>query len=632
MVRVSCVTGLWWMALLAGCSAAGGDFSSSESAQGTGREMGATVHTGGVAFRVWAPNATKVFVRGDFDSSEPGSALASEGNGVWAADVKGAHAGQQYEFVIDSSEGRVHRADPRSRQVIDDNGTFKNSVVVDPNAYAWKTTGFKTPSFDDQVLYELHIGTFADTNGPGTGTWKSAITKLDKIAALGVNMLEVLPPNEFQGSYSWGYNPSFPFAAESSYGSPDDVKRFVDAAHSRGMGVIVDIVHNHYGPELGRSLWCFDGPCNGFGGIFFYSDWRRDTGFGARVDFGRPEVRDFVADNSQMWLKEYRVDGLRWDSTINIRRACDKNSCGDIPEGWQLLQRVNDEVNKDQPWKIMIAEDLQQNEWVTKDTASGGAGFDAQWETEFFYPMKDALLAGQDSQRDMGRVSHAITHGYNGRSTSRIIFTENHDQVAPQNGGERLAQSICPGMSDGCKYWAEKRTTLGLAVMLTSPGIPMLFQGQEFVDNTPFPFGRDMGIDWSKATKFPGISKMVTDLIHLRRNWGNQSRGLRTNNVNVFHRNDADKIIAYHRWDQGGAGDDIVVVANFGNKAFTSYDVGLPRGGQWKVRFNGDWKGYSPDFDGTPSNDTFASSQPKDGLGYSATIGIGPYSVVILSQ
>jgi 1,4-alpha-glucan branching enzyme len=125
---------------------------------------------------------------------------------------------------------------------------------------------------------------------------------------------------------------------------------------------------------------------------------------------------------------------------------------------------------------------------------------------------------------------------------------------------------------------------------------------------------------------------MVTDLVHLRRNWGNRSRGLRSNNVNVFHRNDSAKVIGYHRWDQGGAGDDVVVIANFGHTAFTAYDIGLPRGGQWKVRFNGDWTGYSPDFDGTASNDLWANDSPRDGLGHTGRIGIGPYSVVILTQ
>ena len=627
------------LAVVSGCSSAASYDTSSTAALGdngasTRPGMGAVVYEGGTTFRVWAPNAASVSVRGDFNHwSEAGTPLVSEGNGNFSADVAGAVAGQQYEYVITNAAGATtHRADPRSKLVVDDNGTFKNSVIVDPNSYAWSTTRYQTPSFQDQVIYELHVGTYVDTNGAGTGTWASAEQKLDYLAGLGVDMIEVLPANEFQGSYSWGYNPSFPYAPESSYGSPDDMKHFVDQAHARGIGVILDIVHNHYGPELGRSLWCFDIECYGNGGIYFYSDWRRDTGFGARPDFGRPEVRDFVADNAMMWLREFRLDGLRWDSTINIRRACDSNHCGDIAEGWQLLQRVNDQVDKEQPWKIMIAEDLQQNDWVTKDTSGGGAGFDSQWETEFYYPMKDALVATDDRARDMNRVAYAIGHSYNGQATKRIIFTENHDQVASQNGGKRLAEAICPGLADNCRFYAEKRTTLGAAVLMTSPGIPMIFQGQEFDDNTDFPFGRAKGIDWSKADTFSGIEQMYSDLIHLRRNTNGNTAGLRGNNLNVFHVNNDAKVIAYHRWDRGGPGDDVVVIANFSNVAYPSYNIGFPRGGAWHVRFNGDWNGYSNDFASTPSNDTNAGGNGQDGLSYSGSVGIGPYSVVVLSQ
>jgi 1,4-alpha-glucan branching enzyme len=595
--------------------------------------MGAVVYPGGVSFRVWAPNATLVAVRGDFNAwADPGIAMSNEGNGLFSVDVGSARAGQQYEYVIGNGSQIVHRADPRSRQILDVGGTFTNSVVVDPSSYTWTTQSYSAPALEQQVIYELHVGTF--DGSVGAGTWKSAALKLDYLARLGINMIEVLPVNEFQGDYSWGYNPSFPFAPESTYGSPDDLKAFIDQAHARGIGVIIDVVHNHYGPELGRSLWCFDIECYGNGGIYFYSDWRKDTGFGARPDFGRQEVRDYVVDNETQWLGEFRADGLRWDSTINIRRAWDSssNQARDIDSGWPLLQRINDTSHASQPGKIQIAEDLQQNDWVTRPTSAGGAGFDAQWETEFYYPMRDALLAVDDRARDMSRVAYAITHGYNGKATQRILFTENHDQVAPQNGGRRLSESICPGLTDGCRVYAEKRTTLGAAILMTTPGIPMIFQGQELVDNTPFPFTKARGIDWSKMAVFPGIVQMYSDLIHLRRNSSNTTRGLGGNNVNVFHVNNGAKVVAYHRWDQGGPGDDVVVVANFGNVAYASYDIGFPRGGAWHVRFNGDYNGYSPDFANTQSNDTIARADGQDGLNYRGTIGIGPYSVVILSQ
>jgi 1,4-alpha-glucan branching enzyme len=214
-----------------------------------------------------------------------------------------------------------------------------------------------------------------------------------------------------------------------------------------------------------------------------------------------------------------------------------------------------------------------------------------------------------------------------------LIFTENHDEVAPQNGGkQRLSEEICPGLVASCRFYAQKRAMLGLSLLLTAPGIPMLFQGQEFADNTPFPFGRGLGIDWAKKEAYPGLVTMTRDLIALRRNRSGTSKGLSGNKVNVFHVNNTNKLVAYHRWDSGGAGDDVVVVANFSNDAFPSYELGLPRAGIWKVRFNGDAKVYSPDFKDTESQDISVQNAPKDGLNHKGRVGIGPYSVVVLSQ
>jgi 1,4-alpha-glucan branching enzyme len=408
---------LIWALLIVSCRASVGD---EASLDGTAAKPSETVGvgsmvkaSGGTAFRVWAPNAARVYVRGDFNAwAEPGIALAKEASGHHSVDVARAKPGDAYEFVLDApsvqgSPGtRIYRADPRSKRVEEKDGIFGNSVIVDPNAYTWRTTNYQTPAWHEQVIYELHIGTFADTGAgrPGSGTWKAATGKLAHLQALGVNAVQVMPPSEFQGDYSWGYNPSFLFATENAYGTPDDMKAFVDEAHARGIAVIVDIVHNHYGPDLGRSLWQFDGASFGRGGIYFYPDARFETGFGPRPDYGRSEVRDFVVDNAMLWLEEYRADGLRWDSTVNMRRYANAEGRGNLEDGWNLLKRVNDTVNEKQPWKIMIAEDLQNDDAVTRPTNQGGAGFDAQWEPEFFYPVKDVLLGASDQGRDMGRT------------------------------------------------------------------------------------------------------------------------------------------------------------------------------------------------------------------------------------
>jgi len=583
--------------------------------------MGPQVYPGGTAFRAWAPNATRVFVTGDFNAwSDSATELVSEKNGNFSADVPGAIAGQEYQYVIYGPAGKVFRADPRAPQMTSSVG---NSVITDPAAYHWSATSFQTPGFREQVIYEMHIGTFQDTPGGMPGTFASALDGLDHLEDLGVNMIELLPPNEFAGDFSWGYNTSFPFAPESAYGTPEDAKTFIDEAHARGIGVIIDVVHNHHGPG-DLATWCFDGECygEGNGGIYFYTGDRRESGWGPRPDFGRPEVRDYIQDSAMSWLREYRADGLRWDSTVNIRRA----NGADLPDGWNLLRRINDAVDREMPWKIMIAEDLQNDAGLTRATGAGGAGFDSQWDGGFFHPIDEAIIAADDGSRDMWSVRDAIAHQYDGSATQRVIYTESHDEVA--NGKQRIPSMIWA--DNPTSYYSQKRSTLGAAIVMTSPGIPMIFQGQEILEDGWFQDSDP--VDWTKLDRFAGIRDLYRDLIHLRRNSANQTRGLQGDNVNVFHVNDTDKVIAFHRWDRGGAGDDVVVIANFSSRAFRSYDLGLPRGGTWKVRFNSDWRGYSSAFDGTESNDLTAWSGGRDGLGYHGTAAIGAYSVVILSQ
>lgn len=595
------------------------DGSDGKADGGSSARMGARPTASGTEFRVWAPNADRVFVTGTFNNwNETANELVRGAGGVFTGRVVDAKAGDEYLYVIERAGQRVKRADPRAEQMTNSAG---HSVIYDQGAYQWKAHNYRTPAFDEAVVYEMHIGTFNDQPGGAPGTWTSAIAKLDHLKALGVNMLEVLPPAEFPGDYSWGYNPAFPFAPETAYGTPDDMKHFIDEAHMRGMGVMIDVVHNHWGPS-DLSMWCFDSECYGKGGIYFYTDNRFESGWGPRPDFGRSEVRDYIVDNTKLWLDDYRADGLRWDSTVNIRTANGQ----DIPEGWQTLQRANDWVNNNASWKLMVAEDLQGNEWLDKGTGAGGAGFDTQWDAGFFHPVDRNIIEQNDANRNMGEIKGAIENRYAGRALGRVIYTESHDEVA--NGKQRIPEMIWPGHADS--IYSKKRSTLGAALVMTAPGIPMLFQGQELLEDGYFT-DQDP-IDWTKASKNAGILATYRDLIALRKNAQSTTRGLRGEHVNVFHVNDNSKVIAFHRWDQGGAGDDVIVVLNFSNQAFPQYDIGMPRGGQWKVRFNSDWKGYDGGFAGTPSNDTTAVVGAKDGLGYRATIGVGAYSAVILSQ
>ena len=471
----------------------------------------------------------------------------------------------------------------------------------------------------------MHVGTFQDTPGGRPGTFDSARLRLDYLRDLGVNALQLMPVWEFAGDYSWGYNGAYPYSVEEAYGTPESLKRFIDEAHARGMAVYLDILHNHWGPS-DMDIWRFDGWSQGpWGGIYFYNDARAQTPWGdTRPDYGRAEVRSFIRDNALMWLQEYRFDGLRWDSTSSMRI----DPWGNNADAWGLMQWANDSIDASQPWKLSIAEDLYNapNEWITRSTGAGGAGFDAQWDALFVHPVRDAIVPPDDNGRNMWNVRNAITQYYNGDAFERVIYTESHDEVA--NGRSRVPEEIWPG--NAASYYSKKRSTLGAAVTMTSPGIPMLFQGQELLEDEYF---RDTDpIDWSKLISNAGIHQMYRDLIRLRRNLDGHSQGLRGNNTNVHHVNDGDKVIAYHRWDQGGPGDDVIVLINFRNRSWQDYRIGLPRGGTWRVRFNSDWSGYDPAFSNHATNDVTAQAIPRDGLSHSASLSFGPYTAIVLTQ
>lgn len=590
--------------------------------------MGAIPYPGGVTFRVWAPHAEKVFVTGTFNQWNPQShPLAAEDNGYWSADIAGVKPRKdQYQYVIINQDQKLFRIDPYAQDVTNSTG---NTIVHDPDFDWEEDPNYRTPPWNEMVIYEMHIGTFHDQPGGAPGNLDGVIEKLTYLHDLGINVIQLMPPAEFAGGFSWGYNPAHMFAIESDYGGSDALKKFVKAAHKQHIAVIFDVVYNHLGPS-DLDLWQFDGwSADGKGGIYFYNDWRSHTPWGdTRPDYGRSEVRQYIRDNALMWLEEFHIDGLRWDATAYIRNVygADNDPQHDIPEGWALMQWINDEINTRQPWKINIAEDLRDSEWITKATGEGGAGFDAQWDGHFVHPIRKALITTEDQDRDMYAVQHAIEHRYGSDAFERIIYTESHDEVA--NGKARVPEEIWPGHADS--WAAKKRSTLGAALVFTTPGIPMLFQGQELLEDAWF-HDQDP-IDWSRKERFKGILQMYRDLIHLRRNRHNRTRGLQGQHVHVFHTNNTDKLIAFHRWDQGGPYDSVVVVANFGNRSYKSYTIGFPRAGYWKVRFNGDWAGYDRRFGNHLTYNTIAHTGPHDNLPAYGNIGIGPYSVILLSQ
>ncbi len=585
--------------------------------------MGATPHDGGTTFRVWAPHADAVSVVGSFnDWATDAAPMARADDGTWHAEVAGAGPGDEYRYLLQTAAGELSRIDPRARAVTNSVG---NGIITDP-AHDWHGDAFTLPPWNELVIYELHIGTFNRTEEDTPGTFTEAIQKLDHLQRLGVNAIQIMPAMEFAGDISWGYNPAHIFAIESSYGGPDGFKDFIEAAHQAGFAVILDVVYNHFGPS-DLDLWRFDGWSeNDKGGIYFYNDWRSETPWGdTRPDYGREEVQNFIKDNALFWLEEYHLDGLRFDMTLYIRnvRGDEGDPDDSLKEGWGVMRSVNDEVRERFPGRITIAEDLRNNAAMTQDD---GAGFGAQWCAQFVHPVREVLLQQNDEDRHMATLAHALRHHYNGDPYQRVIYTESHDEVA--NGRARIPYEIAPGDPDN--WAAQKRSTLGAALTLTAPGIPMLFQGQEFLEGGWF---RDtVPLDWDEAEEFHGITRLYRDMIRLRLNRGGTSRGLSGRGIDVHRIDESLKLVAYHRYDEGGPGDDVVVVLNFHHEPRHAYRLGFPRQGSWKLRLNTDWRGYSDDFGDFASHDVDAEAGEHDGFGFSAEFAIGPYSALVYSQ
>jgi 1,4-alpha-glucan branching enzyme len=606
--------------------------------------LGATPTQAGTTFRVWAPFADTVSVK--VNDGQP-LALTREDEQakpedlIWRGDVPGARAGDRYQYLIRANGSTAAFADPRARRLTgSDRGA--SGVIVDPRPVP--SLG-REPDFSRLVLYELHVGTFNVPPSRQTGTFADAIARLDYLKDLGVNAVEIMPVHEnarndghTPPSYNWGYDPVQLYAVNSSYGTPEDFKKLVRACHDRNLAVVLDVVYNHLVPD--RNLLLRFGGVSGPGfkdGVYFYGDGREDTGFGPRPDYGRRQVRAYIDDNALMWLREYGCDGLRWDSTVNIRAYHDGADA--IADGGQLLQKANDDYRTTeprQPGKIAIAEDLKGDATVTTPTNQGGFGFNSQWDDSLWGALRKAVFAANDADRDLGAVKGAVEKKIGADAFARVIYTENHDKVGhPQDLVDGKPQVRLPALIDGDHpegYYAKKRSTLAAAVVLTSPGIPMLFQGQEMLETRTFDFGKATPVDWDRVNRFPGIVALYRDLIALRRNTAGKTEGLTAANVNVFHKDDDKKVLAYHRYGKGGAGDDVVVVVNLSYRDYHPVNLGFPRGGKWVVRFNSGAAAYDPEFKNGDSPDTVAQAGAKDGLGFNADVGIGPYSVVILSQ
>lgn len=524
----------------------------------------------GYQFAVWAPHAQSMAVVGEFnDWSDSAHPMQQTEDGIWWCDCPDARNGQQYQFAMKDYHGnKQQKNDPRARLLTHSDG---NSIIYDDD-HDWQSHDFVPAPIHQQVIYELHIGTFAKPDADTAGTFATAIDKLDELHDMGITCIELMPVNEFAGDTSWGYNPAYPFAVETAYGGPEGLKQLVDAAHQRGMSVILDVVYNHLGPS-DLDIWQFDGwHENNKGGIYFYNDYRSATPWGdTRPDYGRPEVRQYFIDNALMWLNEYRLDGLRMDMVPYMRSVSGvDDGSDDIEEAYTLIRQLNEHIHSQCANKLTLAEDLHSHHFIT-DALPDGCGYTAQWDAGFVHPVRQTLTAGDDNTVALEPVEQAVLHTYSGRPFSRVIYTESHDEVA--NGRARVVEEVAPGNVDE-DFFAHHKGMLAAALVMTSCGIPMLFQGQEFKQHGWFDDEHDL--DWERKEQFGHYVEGFRRLIALRTNQQHTSAGLTGALTEVVHRDPQHKVLGYVRRNEA---DDqpVWVYLCLANQQVAEYQLhGLP--------------------------------------------------------
>lgn len=577
-----------------------------------------------VTFRVWAPHAEKVFVVGTFNDWEKTDfELEPEDNGFWCGTTDQAQEGDAYKYLIHNGGALFERNDPYAVEVTQSNG---NSVIRKLD-FDWSTDTFEIADWNRLVIYELHVGTFNRKEKGKVGTFKGVIEKLDYLRDLGINAIELLPIAEFAGGVSWGYNPAHLFAVEGDYGGPEGLRELVRECHARNIAVIIDVVYNHFGPS-DLDLWQFDGwHEEGKGGIYFYNDYRSTTPWGdTRPDYGRPEVRQYIMDNAFFWIEKYNCDGLRMDATSYIR--FEGGGIGmdtEINEGNILMRDINAALSEKHPRVITIAEDLKGHHKVTDAIDANGLGYGSQWDMGFVHPVREVLTQTTDEGRDLQKIVDALLYRYSDDAFKRVVYTESHDEVA--NGKARVPEEIQPG--DAESEFAKKRALLGIALTLTAPGIPMLFQGQEFMEDEYFK--DDEPLDWEKLTKFKGIQRLVADMVKLRTGAYHGAAGLTGQFTQIIHFNKDTGVLAYIRNTAEDGEEAVLVVLNLKNKEYHDYGIGIDEHKTWRLRINSAWRGYDNQFSEEQTQEMAKQSESTDGQEFTGKINLRSYSLQIFS-
>jgi len=598
--------------------------------------LGATpLPGGGVAFRVWVPRATDVYLNGTFGANTyvnnaANGRLIKDASGFWAGYESDATTGSEYTFyVVNATRG--HKRDPYARQLAAASFPDSNSIVCDPSSYPWHDGAFQTPDFSNLIIYQIHVGTYAISRPGIASNFLDVVGKISHLQALGINMLQTMPIDEQEVNPNMGYghadifSPDFPYICTdpallagylatingllASKGQPNlrladitpgpnQLKVLIDLCHLHGIAVAFDVVYNHAGGFSVNNalddncLYYMDRVPNvgNNNDSLYFTDQDRGTG-GLSFALWNQPVAQLLIDNAHAFLAEYHVDGFRYDE-ISTLLSCNLGSGWDFCRGITASNRAtNPRVPQNAEfWPGSQSNIPNSQAPIVLSASSGGAGFDVVQADALRNALRNAVgtaANGASASVSMTDIANALYPPGLDHAWRAVTCTENHDLV--YNG----RQPRIPALADGSNHeswYATSRTRVAMSILLTAPGIPHLFMGQEFLEDKQWdtppdgPFllwwdGIDRGLDRARVNHL----RFTQDLIRLR--WLNPA--LRGENVRPFLVNDFDRVLAFHRWLEG-SGQDVIVVASFAEQTRLDYTVGFPFGGFWKEIFNSD--------------------------------------------
>ncbi|MBZ5632066.1 MAG: alpha amylase C-terminal domain-containing protein [Acidobacteriia bacterium] len=599
--------------------------------------MGATlVAGGGATFRVWAPRATSIYVNGVFGGAPltgqtDGLLLSKDGHGYWTGFVAAAKEGDMYHFWVEGPGGHGYKRDPYARELASD-AAFPNCscIIRSAAAYPWHDAAFATPDFSNMIVYQLHVGTFA-INRPGiASTFLDVIGTIPYLVALGVNVVQPLPVDEVETDPSMGYNgadyfsPDFPYVVTDPSAlaahlttingllaqkglaplNPGDIqsghaqlKALVDLCHVYGLAVVLDVVYNHAGGFTVNSalddqcLYYFDRARNAGNNndSLYFTDQDRGTG-GLSFALWNNDVRQFLINNARYYIEEFHADGFRYDEISDlISMNCDS--------GWSFCQDLTGTLRYIRPrllqnaefWPGEVGNYPKSTQSIVTPVAAGGTGFDVVQHDGLREAVRKAVESasyGQAAKPDFDSIAGNLYPSGFAHAWQTVTCVENHDivKVDREQRLPALADSL-----DHRSWYATSRSRFATGILLTAPGIPQLFMGQEFLEDKPWSWdAKSSNLLWWDGLKRGADQKMVNhhrftqELIRLR--WNHPA--LRGDNVNPFHVHDENRVIAFHRWLDSG--QDVVVVATLSDTTWYNYAVGFPFSGHWNEVFNSD--------------------------------------------